>query len=105
MLPLAWGGNFFFLSIGERNGFWVGSGNGEGFSSVAWLPWESPCSFVRESFSAVSVVEPAGGVLGIGMKQTPWKEGWWIYVTSLMLLLTGHHLGLLRLPGVLEYLN
>ena len=74
-------------------------------SSLAWLPWEFLCGFVRESVRAVSVVEPTGGALGIGMKQTPWREGWWIYVPSLMLLLTGHHLGLLRLSGVLEYLN
>lgn len=48
----------FILSLGKREMIGDGEGNGEGFLSVACLPWESLCCFERESCRAVSVVAP-----------------------------------------------
>lgn len=89
---------FIFSSLGKRKMFGDGEGSGEGFLSVACLPWESLCCFGRGWLCGGKE-----GCSGTGKQQTPWTEG--LFVPSLMLLVIGHPLGLPRFPGMLQYLN
>lgn len=93
----------FILSLGKREMFGDGEGNGEGFLLWPACPG-SPCAALRGKAAGLSLWwHPRRDAQGQACTKHFEQKGGGC-VPSLMLLVIGH-LGLLRLPGMLQHLN